>query len=361
MWTDRRILELCGIEHPILLSPMANASSIELAVAVSEAGGLGAIPCAGLSPPQIRTQLQTVVQRSSRPFNVNFFCHQPPVYDAARDARWRARLSRYYEELRVEPVAGAPPTPPPPFDEDACALIEEFKPKVVSFHFGLPQESLLKRVKATGARVLSSATTVEEARWLEQHGCDAIVAQGYEAGGHRGMFLDEEVATQVGGLSLIPQVVDAVRIPVIAAGGIADGRGIAAALVLGAAAVQIGTAYLLTPESGFKPVQRQALRHARDNSTALANVLTGRPARAVVNRLTRELGFIDAEAPAFPQAAWALAPLRKKAEDEGLFDFTYALFGQSGPMAQEVPAEHLTKALAADALRRLRAFGASRA
>jgi nitronate monooxygenase len=288
------------------------------------------------------------------PLNVNFFCHRPPVYDAAKDARWRARLSRFYQELAVEPLSGATPTPPPPFDEDACALIEEFKPKVVSFHFGLPEESLLKRVKAAGAVVLSSATTVEEARWLEQRGCDAIVAQGYEAGGHRGMFLDDDVATQVGGLSLIPQVVDAVRVPVIAAGGIADGRGIAAALVLGAAAAQIGTAYLLTPESGFKPIQRETLRRARDNSTALANVLTGRPARAVVNRLTRELGFIDPEAPAFPQAAWALAPLRKKAEGEGLSDFVYALFGQSAPMAQEVSAAELTRALAKDALARLR-------
>lgn len=353
MWTDRRILELFGIEHPILLSPMANASSIELAVAVSEAGGLGAIPCAGLTPQQIRAQLQAAVQRSSRPFNVNFFCHQPPVYDAARDARWRARLSPYYEELGVEPLHGTPPAPPP-FDDDACELVEEFSPKVVSFHFGLPEESLLKRVKAASARVVASATTVEEARWLEQRGCDAIVAQGYEAGGHRGMFLDEDVATQVGGLSLIPQVVDAVRVPVIAAGGIADGRGIAAALVLGAAAVQIGTAYLLTPESGLKPVQREILRRARDNSTALANVLTGRPARAVVNRLTRELGFIDPEAPEFPQAASALAPLRRKAEDEGLSDFVYALFGQSAAMAREVPACELTKMLADDALARLR-------
>jgi nitronate monooxygenase len=354
MWTDRRVLDLFGIEHPILLSPMANASSIELAVAVSEAGGLGAIPCAGLTPVQIRAQLQAAAQRTSRPFNVNFFCHKPPVYDAARDARWRARLSRYYEELGLEPLSGAPPEPPPPFDEHACALIEEFKPKVVSFHFGLPEGSLMKRVKSSGALVIASATTVQEARWLEQRGCNAIVAQGYEAGGHRGMFLDEEVATQVGGLSLVPQVADAVRVPVIAAGGIADGRGVAAALVLGAAAAQIGTAYLLTPESGFKPIQRETLRRARDNSTALANVLTGRPARAVVNRLTRELGLIDPEAPAFPQAAWALAPLRKKAEDDGVADFVYALFGQSAAMARDVPAAELTKALAADALARLR-------
>jgi nitronate monooxygenase len=354
MWTDRRILELFGIEHPILLSPMANAFTVELAIAVSEAGGLGAIPCAGLSPQQIRSVAEKFLQRSARPFNLNFFCHQPPVYDAAKDARWRARLARYYEELAIEPDTGAPPAPPPPFDAGACALVEEFEPKVVSFHFGLPDARLLARVKATGARVVSSATTVAEARWLEDRGCDAIVAQGYEAGGHRGIFLDEEVATQVGGLSLIPQVVDAVRVPVIAAGGIADGRGIAAALMLGAAAVQIGTAYLLCPESGFKTIQRETLRNARDNSTAITNVLTGRPARSVVNRLPRELGFIDPEAPAFPQAASAIAPLRKKAEEEGLADFAYALFGQSSAMAREIPAAELTNALAADAMARLR-------
>src|SRR5262245_49067488 len=263
MWPDRRILDLFGIEHPILLSPMANASSVELAIAVSEAGGLGALPCGTLTPEQIRTQLEIAAQRTPRLLNVNFFCHAEPAYDAAKDARWRARLSRYYQELGIEPAGGAPSLPPPPFGEETCALVEEFKPKVVSFHFGLPEAQLLERVKATGARVISSATAVAEARWLEARGCDAVIVQGYEAGGHRGMFLSDEVATQVGALSLIPQIADAVRIPVIAAGGIADGRGIAAALILGAAAVQMGTAYLLCPESGFSPLQRQIMQRAK--------------------------------------------------------------------------------------------------
>ena len=353
MWPDRRVLDLFGIELPILLSPMANASTVELAIAVSEAGGFGALPCANLSPQQIRAALETTVQRTSRPMNVNFFCHQPPAYDAPRDARWRARLARYYEELGIEPKHGAPPVPPPPFDEEACALVEEFKPKVVSFDFGLPEQRLLTRVKAAGALVVSSATTVAEARWLEEHGCDAIVAQGYEAGDTAPCF-DEETATQVGGLSLIPQVVDAVEIPVIAAGGIADGRGIAAALVLGAAAVQIGTAYLLCPEFGFNPIQRETMRDAHDNSTALTNVLTGRPARAVVTRFTRELGFIDPEAPAYPYPSSVAAPLRAKAEADGNADFVYALFGQSAAMARDIPAADLTKTLAAEALQRLR-------
>lgn len=354
MWPDRRVLDLFGIELPILLSPMANASTVELTVAVSEAGGLGGLPCAGLSPQQIRATLEKTVQHTSRPVNVNFFCHRPPAYDAASDARWRARLACYYEELGIEPKPGAPPVLPPPFEDEACTLVEEFKPKVVSFHFGLPEPLLLARVKAAGARTVATATTVAEARWLEDHGCDAIVAQGYEAGGHRGIFLDEDAATQVGGLSLIPQVVDAVKIPVIAAGGIADGRGIAAALVLGAAAVQIGTAYLLCPESGFNPIQRETMRRAQDNSTALTNVLTGRAARAAVTRFTRELGFIDYEAPAYPYPSSLFAPLRAKAEADGNPDFVYALFGQSAAMARDIPAADLTKALAAEALECLR-------
>ena len=353
MWTDRRVIDLIGIEHPILLSPMANAGTVELGIAVAEAGGLGSLPCSALSPAQIRKSLQIIRQRTSEPINVNFFCHPSPVYDAARDARWRYRLARFYEELGMDADGRPPPAPPPPFDEDACALVEEFMPEVVSFHFGLPERRLLERVKTAGAVVIASATTVAEARWLEDHGADAIIAQGYEAGGHRGMFLDNDIATQVGALSLIPQVVDAVKVPVIAAGGIADGRGIAAALVLGASAVQIGTAYLLCPECGLKPIQIDAVRPSRDASTALINVFTGKPARGRLNRLARELGPIDPEVPEYPLPAASLAPLRKKAEAEGIMDFAYALFGQSAPLARPIPAGELTRALAADGLRRL--------
>jgi nitronate monooxygenase len=357
VWTDRRVIDLVGIEHPILLSPMANAGTTELAIAVAEAGGLGAIPCAALSNEQIRKSLEIVQQRTARPINVNFFCHTPPSYDAARDARWKARLSRYYAELGIDPSVNRPPAPPPPFDDAACTLVEELKPRVVSFHFGLPEQRLLARVKATGAVVISSATIVAEARWLEDHGCDAVIAQGYEAGGHRGMFLDQDIATQVGALSLIPQVVDAVNIPVIAAGGIADGRGVAAAILLGASAAQIGTAYLLCPESGLKPIQLETVRGARDDSTALINVFTGRPTRGKVNRFARELGPMDPDVPAFPLPALDLAPLRSKAEAEDLADFAYALFGQSAALSRNVPAGELTRTLAADAHRRLNARG----
>ena len=230
------------------------------------------------------------MQHTTRPFNVNFFCHTPPTPDPARDARWKERLAPYYHELGVDASASAPAVSRAPFDEAMCEIVEELTPRVVSFHFGLPRQALLRRVKTSGCLVFSTATTVEEARWLDQRGCDAIIAQGYEAGGHRGMFLTDDVATQPGTLALVPQVVDAVTVPVIAAGGIGDGRGIAAAFALGAAGVQVGTAYLFTPESLITDLHRAALRSARDDQTALTNVFSGRPARGLMNRVMQEVG-----------------------------------------------------------------------
>ena len=243
-----------------------------------------------------------------------------------------------------------------PFDDAMCATIEALEPAVVSFHFGLPTHALLERVKAVGCCVLSTATTVEEARWLEQRGCDAIIAQGLEAGGHRGMFLSEAITSQVGTLALVPQVVDAVEVPVIAAGGIADGRGIAAAFALGAAGVQIGTAYLFTPQSLISPLHRAALNAAREDQTALTNVFSGRPARGLVNRIVRELGPISDAAPPFPTAGNALAPLKAKAEAAGNADFSSLWSGQAASLGREMEADELTRKLAADALRRLGAL-----
>jgi nitronate monooxygenase len=234
-----------------------------------------------------------------------------------------------------------------------CDLVVELKPEVVSFHFGLPEKELLDRVKATGAKILSSATTVAEARWLERQGCDAIIAQGYDAGGHRGMFLTQNISTQVGTMSLVPQVVDAVSVPVIATGGIADARGIAAALALGASAVQLGTAYLFCPEATIGPVHRQALRRATDDQTAVTNVFSGRPARGIVNRIIREVGPISELAPPFPLASGAIAPLRLKSEAAGSEDFAQMWSGQSAPLGRELPAGELTKRLAAETLAKL--------
>jgi nitronate monooxygenase len=353
MWADRRIQNLLGVDLPIIQAPMAGSVGSEMVIAVSEAGGLGSLPCAMLGPEQMRTELGIIRQRTSRPVNLNFFCHSPPQADPVREAAWKRRLESYYVELGFDPQAPTPAAARAPFDSTMCDLVEEFAPEVVSFHFGLPEQNLLERVRATGSKIISSATTLEEARWLEDHGCDAVIAQGYEAGGHRGIFLSQDITTQAGTMALVPQVVDAVQVPVIAAGGIADARGIAAAFALGASAVQIGTAYLFCPEAKVSPLHREALRRARDNDTVLTNVFTGRPARGIVNRIMREAGPMSDLAPDFPLAASAIAPLRANAEQAGSGDFSPLWSGQASALAREVPAGELTRQLAAETLARL--------
>jgi nitronate monooxygenase len=353
MWPDNRILDLLGVELPIIQAPMAGAVLSDMVVAVSEAGGLGSLPCALLSFEQARGELEAIRGKTSRPINVNFFCHQQPPDDPAREMRWRRRLDSYYIELGLDNNTDAPSSSRTPFDDKMCDLVARFHPGVVSFHFGLPEKNLLARVRKTGAKIISSATTIDEARWLEDQGCDAIIAQGYEAGGHSGMFLKRDVSTQIGTMALVPQVVDAVRVPVIAAGGIADARGIVAAFALGASAVQIGTAYLLCPEAKITAVHRQALK-SKDNGTVVTNVFTGRPARAIVNRLIREVGPMFDDAPEFPLAAGALSPLRLKAETAGSSDFTPLWSGQAASLSQELPAARLTKLLAEETLEKLK-------
>lgn len=353
MWPDRRVQDLFGIELPIIQAPMAGPCLADIVVAVSEAGGLGSLPCAMLSQEQIRTELGIIRQRTARPINVNFFCHAPPPPDPAREAGWRRRLEPYYLEFGIDPSAPVPVSSRAPFDAAACGLVEEFRPEVVSFHFGLPAPDLLTRVKATGAKVISSATTVAEARWLEERGCDAIIAQGFEAGGHRGNFLTDDISTQVGTMALVPQVADAVRVPVIAAGGIADARGIVAGFALGASAVQIGTAYLFCPEARLAPPHRAALAGDAAEATALTNLFTGRPARGIVNRLMRELGPLSDAAPAFPLAGGALTPLRARTEPAGSGDFMALWSGQAARLGRMMPAGDLTRCLAAETLERM--------
>ena len=349
MWPDSRLLDLFGIELPIIQAPMAGASGSEMAIAVSEAGGLGSLPCAMLDVARARAEIAGIRQRTSQPLNINFFCNAPPKPDPDRDAQWKKALASYYLELGLDMPATAPASSRAPFDASKCEIIEEFKPEVVSFHFGLPEEALLSRVKDAGCLVISSATTVEEAQWLEQHGCDAIIAQGNEAGGHRGMFLSTDIATQPGTFALIPQIVDAVSVPVIGAGGIADGRGIAAAFALGAAGVQIGTAFLFTPESLITDLHRSALRAARDDQTALTNVFSGKPARGLMNRVMREVGPMSDHTPAFPTAGGALAPLKAQSEALGNSDFSSLWSGQAASLASEKAAGELTRHLAGDA------------
>ncbi|HTB00943.1 MAG TPA: nitronate monooxygenase [Bradyrhizobium sp.] len=353
MWPDRRILDLFKIEFPIVQAPMAGVQDADLVMAAAQGGALGSLPCAMLSVEKAREQFNVIRQRVSGPLNMNFFCHQPVDADPGREAGWKRRLAPYYEELGLDPAAPVNAANRAPFGGAMCDLVEELKPEIVSFHFGLPEAALLKRVKATGCLVMSSATIVKEAIWLEQNGVDVIIAQGAEAGGHRGMFLTDDIAGQPGTFALVPQVVNAVKVPVIAAGGIADGRGIAAAFALGAAGVQIGTAYLRCPESKVTPAVRAALAEARDDSTVITNVMTGRLARGVRNRVMREVGPISPDAPAFPHAATALAPLKAAAEKLGRVDFTNLWAGQAVGLGSDMPAAELTRALAAAALARL--------
>jgi nitronate monooxygenase len=343
--------ELFGIELPIIQAPMAGVQGSALAIAVSNAGGLGSLPCAMLGPEAMGNELRAITARTRRPFNVNFFCHTPPTPRAEREAAWRAKLSPYYQELGLN-ARDIPASPGrAPFTSEVAEVLSEFKPSVVSFHFGLPSAELLAKVRAWGAKVLSSATTVEEARWLEARGVDVIIAQGLEAGGHRGMFLSGDLNTQVGTMALLPQIVKAVRRPVVAAGGIADAKGVAAALALGAAGVQIGTAYLLCPEATTSPVHRAALKSESARHTALTNVFTGRPARGIINRVVRELGPINPAVPDFPLAVSAIAPLRAKAESLGSGDFSPLWSGQNPSGCREVTADQLTRELASEVQR----------
>jgi nitronate monooxygenase len=354
---DVRLRNLLGISIPIIQAPMAGAAFSDMVVAVSKAGALGSLACAMLTPLQIRQEVALIRLQTSGPINLNFFCHKPPAADPAREAGWKKCLEPYYRELGIDPLQANASVNRGTFDAAFCEIVEEVNPEVVSFHFGLPDKTLVDRLKLSGCRILSSATTVSEARWLEERGCDAIIAQGYEAGGHRGIFLETEVATQVGTMALVPQVVDAVKVPVIAAGGIADARGIAAAFVLGASGVQLGTAYLFCPEAKISAVHRERLRAARENETALTNVFTGRPARSIINRLVKELGPMASNAPEFPLATDAVMPLRQATQANNSGEFVPLWSGQAARLSAELPAGELTRHLASSARELIARFG----
>ncbi len=340
---------MLGIELPIIQAPMAGSQGAALAIAVSNAGGLGSLPCAMLDPAALRRELTAITSQTARPYNVNFFCHSMPEPDPAREASWQATLRPYYEELGLDPGGVASRATRVPFDSAAAEVLEEFKPPVVSFHFGLPSPELLRRVRDVGSKVLSSATTVEEARWLEERGVDVIIAQGNEAGGHRGMFLSDDLSMQEGLASLLPRMVDAVGVPVVAAGGIADAKGVSAVMALGAAGAQVGTAYLLCPEASTSAVHRAALRSGDARTTAITNLFSGRPARGIVNRLMREIGPLSDRVPSFPLASSDLVPLRASAESRGSGDFSPLWAGENAAGCREVSAARLTRELAGEA------------
>lgn len=339
-WTD------LSWQHPIVQAPMAGSQGSALALAVCQAGGMGSLPGAMLSPEALSAELKILREQARGPWNVNFFCHTPPPPDEAAQARWRDTLHAFYEEAGIDPHRIPAGPGRVPFSHAVADVVEPFAPPVVSFHFGLPAPDLLARVKGWGSLVMSSATTVDEARWLQAHGADAIIAQGLEAGGHRGLFLSDDLSTQLGTFALLPQVVAAVDVPVVAAGGIADAAGVRAAMALGARAVQVGTAYLCCHEASTSTVHRAALLSTTSHHTELTTLFSGRPARGIVNRLMRTLGPRHPAAPAFPTATAAVAPLRTHFEAQGLGDCSPLWAGQNTSGCRAVSAAEITRSLA---------------
>jgi nitronate monooxygenase len=340
------IRDLFDISLPIIQAPMAGAQNHQLAAAVSTAGGLGSVPAGMLTAEVLDAELTAMAALTDKPYNVNFFCHQTPAADPRRDEAWLAMLMPFLQELQIDPASIPAGATRKPFGAAMADVIERHRPAVVSFHFGLPTPDLLQRVRATGAKILSSATTLEEGLWLQAQGVDAVIAQGLEAGGHRGMFLSDDIDGQVGTLALLPQLVAALDVPVIAAGGIADACGVAAAQTLGAAGVQVGTAYLLCDESRASQLHRQALQSPAARNTVLTTLFSGRPARGIVNRLIQELGPRPDAVPAFPLAGNAISVLRARAESQGFDHFSPLWAGQNASGCQSIPAAELTAALA---------------
>jgi nitronate monooxygenase len=357
-WPDRRLLDLLNLEIPIIQAPMAGSDSVELARSVSSTGALGSIACPLLSAEDVREAVRQFRREMRRPLNLNFFCHTMEEPNPAAINRWKQFLRPHYERMGIDIESVPASRLRLPFNDEMCSVVEEVRPEVVSFHFGLPTPNLVERIKAQGLKILSSATTVREAKWLASHGCDAIIAQGIEAGGHRGMFLETNIETQLGLFALLPQVKDAISVPVIATGGIADARGVVAALALGASGVQLGTAYLFCPEAKVSPLYRRALEEAADKGTGLTNLFSGRPARGILNRYLEESGPMSDAVPDFPYAATLVAPLRAASERAGSLDYMQLWAGQAAGLGKSMPADQFTRKLAAEVLELLTRSGA---
>ena len=337
LWRDDRFLTLAGARLPIVQAPMAGVGGAALAIGALRGGAVGSLPCAMRTPAEVVAEVTEVRAAAAGPLNLNFFCHELP--EDQDDSAWRALLRPVYEAAGISPDAGGGAVRQP-FGDALCAAVEEVRPELVSFHFGLPDEALLERVRRTGARIIGNATTIAEARALADAGVDAIIAQGWEAGGHAGRFLDDPPDEQMGLMALLPQIVDAVSVPVIAAGGIADARGVAAAFLLGASAVQLGTAYLHCPESLIGKEHRAGLAAELAEHTAFTNLYSGGLARGLPTKLTDAFGPIREEAPPFPLASLALAPLGLKPH----------FAGQAARLGRAEDAEALTKRLGHEAL-----------
>ena len=350
MWPRRDLLDLLGIEQPIIQAPMAGSATPALAAAVSNAGGLGSLGCAAMSLDELRTHAGELRAATNRPFNLNFFAHNPPKENADVDALTRKRLKPFYEELGLGEVpSSSGPLPFDTFNADTLAVLLEIEPAVVSFHYGLPAPGMVVALRHAGCRLLCSATSVAEAGSLAAAGVDAIIAQGWEAGGHRGSFDVSFEDVGVGTMALVPQIVDAVEVPVIAAGGIADGRGIAAAFALGASGVQMGTAFLSCPEATVSEMHRSALRHASDQDTRVTRAFSGRPARARNNRYIDAMAEHRRPLPAFPSMYGFTNPLHQAAVADDDPNFQFLLYGQAAALNRELPAAELVETLVAEA------------
>lgn len=347
MWPNTRLVRLLGNSHPIIQAPMAGSTTAELAAAVSSAGGIGSMGYAGTSIEQIKEDVTNIRKLTDHPFNLNFFAHDPPkvkpdVIEATRD-----RLKPFYSEVGLAEIPTDVSEPLLTFTEERLELLLELKPPIVSFHFGLPGSEAVIALKKAGCKIFCSATTVAEAITLEQSGVDVVIAQGWEAGGHRGSFDVYHEDHGVGTLALVPQIVDAVTIPVVAAGGIADGRGIAAAFMLGASGVQMGTAFLSCPEANVSEEHREAIRNATADDTRLTKAFSGRPARARNNRYIESMAIGRDPLPDFPTMYALSEPLRVSSNED--LDYRFLLYGQAAALNREMPAAELIQTLAKEA------------
>jgi len=349
MWPGAELTDLLKIEHPIIQAPMAGSTNPELVGAVSNAGGLGSHGCARMSAAELIDTAKQTSAITDKPFNLNFFAHAEPGNTPEDDANVVSLLADSYLERGIGKLPENHKTMYDPFDEKILAALLQIKPGVVSFHFGLPELDTLEALRDAGCVILCSATTVAEARLLADSGVDAVIAQGWEAGGHRGTFHTSFEDYGIGTMALVPQIVDAVDIPVIAAGGIADARGIAAAFKLGASGVQLGSAFLSCPEASISAAHRSAIRNAQDDDTRLTRAFSGRPARARNNPYMEKMAEQRIRFPDFPMMYKFSRPLMESSADNSDNDFSFLLYGQATALNCELPADELLEKLAREA------------
>lgn len=350
MWHDNRLCELFEIDHPIIQAPMAGATTPEMVSSASNAGALGSHGCAMHSKDQFLADMAEIKKQTSRSVNVNFFVHKSPQNmsgDTVNEA-----LKAWYNKFEIETIPAAVETNFP-FDQEMCDAVCSVSPKVASFHFGLPDATLINQLKAEGIKILSSATSVKEALWLEENGADAIIAQGFEAGGHSGWFLPRNGADLTGTMALVPRVVDAVSVPVIAAGGIADGRGIAASLMLSAEGVQIGTAFVTTQESCANAVHKNSLLDASGDDTMYSRAFSGRLARTVVNEYANSMESVK-DLPDFPIMNTITAPIKNASLMQDKPDAVALWSGQAAGLNRNTTTENLISTLVKETRDRLK-------